>query len=177
MPQRFKVYDGAYPHFITITVTDWLPIFNRDDYFRIIADSLTYCSQSKGLIVHGYVLMPNHFHLTASQDEGRISDVIRDMKGYTSRLLAPKLQADGRILWLDAFREADPRRAIIKVWQDEFHPEQVHTQPFFRQKLEYMHNNPVRAGFVEDPCAWKYSSAGYYYLQQTSPIPVQPIEW
>ena len=177
MPQRFKVHDGAYPHFITCTVIHWIPVFCRDDYFAILADSLIYCATHKGLQIHGFVLMPNHWHALCSQIEGRLTDVMRDLKTYTSKGLAKKLEEDGRSIWLTAMRRAAGETAGVKVWDDHFHPEQVHTEPFFRQKLEYMHNNPLRAGFVADPCSWKYSSAGFYYQQQESVVPITAIEW
>lgn len=161
MPQRFRVYEGAYPHFITSSVIYWTPIFTRDDYFRVLVDSLSYCVSEKGLLVHGYVIMPNHFHMMCSQSERELSAVICDIKSFTSRQIADKLEQDGRSSWLKAMSSSRlHRRAQVKVWQDEFHPEEVRTKRFFNQKLEYMHNNPVRAGFVDDPAEWKYSRQG-----------------
>ena len=177
MPLRFKVHENAFPHFITTATVHWIPVFVRDDYFRVLADSLTYCAEHKGLAIHGYVLMPHHFHAICSQKEGKIVEVVRDLKGFTSRRLAPMLESDGKRSWIQAMRNAGATRAEIKIWQDHFHPEQVYSQEFFEQKLRYMHDNPVRAGFVVDPCAWKYSSAGLYYLNEASQIPITPIEW
>ena len=177
LPKHFRVHEGCYPHFITNVVPHWIPIFSGEDYFRILVDTLTFCAANKGLLIHGYVLMPNHYHLLCSQEDAKLSEVIRDMKGYTSRLIAPKLREDGRLDWLRALtrRLADGER--ISVWQEEFHPEQVYSQPFFEQKLNYIHDNPVRAGFVEKVEDWKYSSAGFYYSDKPSPIPMTPIQW
>lgn len=177
MPQRFKVYDSAYPHFITSTIIHWIPVFRRDDYFRVLVDSLKYCCERKGLRVHGYVIMADHFHAVCSVEDGRLQDVIRDLKKHTSKQFAGMLQADGRSAWLVAMRRAAGEFGGIRVWDEAYHPEQVHTKAFFEQKLRYMHENPVRAGFVVDPCAWKYSSAGWYYLESESVVPVTPIEW
>ena len=178
MPQRFRVYDGSYPHFITSSIVYWIPVFSRDDYFQILADSLAYCVEHKGLAVHGYVIMPNHFHLICSQADGAISAVIRDMKSFTSRSIAAKLFQDGRKTWLAAMSSPRiARSAEAKVWKDEFHPEEVRTERFFLQKLEYMHNNPVRAGYVDDPSEWKYSSAGFYYKQKEPIVQVAPLMW
>jgi putative transposase len=58
-----------------------------------------------------------------------------------------------------------------------FHPEEVRTQTFFEQKLNYIHQNPIRAGFVEEAVHWKYSSAGFYYADKQSPVPVTPVQW
>ena len=64
-----------------------------------------------------------------------------------------------------------------KLRDDEFHPEQVHSEPFFQQKCAYIHDNPVRAGYVENPCDWKYSSAGLYYEDREPVVPVETIAW
>ncbi len=175
MPNRFKVHDGLYPHFVTSTVLHWIPVFCRADYFMILADSLVYCAEHKGLMIHAYVLMPNHFHMICSQPEGLISDVMRDLKRHTSTTLLRKLDADGRHLWLRAFARNDASHP--KVWQDAFHPEQVHSHPFFEQKANYIHANPVRAGYVEEAEHWKHSSAGVYQGDGRSVIPITFIEW
>ena len=177
LPQHFRVYDGAYPHFVTSTVVHWIPVFCRDDYFRVLVDSLRYCVEHKGLLVHGYVVMPNHFHAVLSQTEGRVSDVMRDMKKHTAKAIAAKLETDGRLTWLNAMRRAAGREGGVRVWDEAFHPEQVHSEPFFRGKLEYMHKNPVRAGYVVDPCEWRYSSAAAYYRDEEPIVPITGIEW
>ena len=177
MPTRFKVYEEGYPHFITSSILYWIPIFRRDDYFRILTDSLTYCSQNKGLQIHAYVIMPDHFHAICSCPSGRFSDVLRDMKKHTSKQLGAKLLEDGRQLWLKPMQKAADIPGGVKVWEDEFHPEQIYSETFFMQKLDYVHQNPIKAGFVTDPCHWKYSSAGFYYLQTESTVPIVPIEW
>lgn len=58
-----------------------------------------------------------------------------------------------------------------------FHPEHAHSEAVFRQKLDRMHNNPVRAGYVTDPSAWVYSSAAAYLRSEESAVPIAGIEW
>ena len=175
MPNHFKVYDGAYPHFITSTIMYWIPVFCRDDYSRVLVNSLNFCIEHKGLQVHGYVIMPHHFHGVCSQIDGNLSGAIRDFKRHTSSLILRKLKEDSRISWLRAFEKAGGETP--KFWDDSFHPMQIHKQQFFEQKLSYMHNNPLRAGFVENPEDWKYSSAGFYYCQRESIVPITFLEW
>lgn len=177
MPQRFKVYDGSYPHFVTSATLHWLPIFRRDDYFRVLIDNLNYCISHRGLLVHGYVLMPDHFHLICTQVEGKLSQVLGHFKGYTAHLIAPIIRQDGRDTWIRAMERAGTRDNGVKLWQDEFHPEQVHSRPSFEQKLRYIHENPLRAGFVSDPCHWKYSSADFYYQNVESIVPIALLDW
>ena len=175
MPQAFKVYDGHYPHFVTCAIVHWIPVFRREDYFAVLADSFRYCIEHRGLLLHGYVIMPDLFHAICSQTEGRLSLAIGQIKGYTSHQIAEMVRVDGRADWVRAMHPN--ASATANVWQDGFHPEEVHSRLFFEQKLRYIHENPVRAGFVEDPCAWKYSSAGIYYKDEASIIPVAGIEW
>ena len=177
MPQHFKIYEGVYPHLVTSTVVYWIPVFCRDDYFRLLTDSLCHCIERKGLMVHAYVIMPNHFHAVLSQTDGRLSDVIRDLKKHTSKALAAKLELDGRMTWLAAMRRAAGHEGGVRVWDEAFHPEQVHTEAFCQQKLDYMHNNPVRAGYISDPSEWKYSSAAACFRGEGSAVPITPIEW
>ena len=177
LAQRFKVYENAYPHFVTCTVVHWIPVFCRDDYFKVLTDSLVYCIEHKGLLIHGYVIMPNHFHAICSKNDGCLSDTIRDVKRYTAISLSQKLKSDGRHIWLIAMRRAGGITAQTKVWDDGFHPEQIQTEAFFIQKLDYIHKNPIRAGYVEDPCDWKYSSAAFYYDGRESVLPLTPIDW
>ena len=104
-----------------------------------------------------------------------MSPVIGDMKKFTSKRVAAKLEEDGRLTWLSAMKRAAGGDGV-KVWDEGFHPEQIETEPFLRQKIEYMHNNPVKAGYVVDPSDWKYSSAGYYYRDEDSIVPITRID-
>mgnify|MGYP001198119836 CR=1 FL=1 len=149
----------------------------RLHYFQILTASLEFCAEQKGLQVYAYVIMPNHFHLICSQVNGKLSAVIGDMKQYTSGEIARKLEEDGRLTWLSAMRGAAGKSGAVKVWDEGCHPEQVHSRPFFNQKADYIHNNPVRAGFVADPCAWKYSSAAAYYGYGQSVVPLAGMEF
>ncbi len=175
MPHHFKVHDGAYPHFITNSVVYGIPAFCREQHFRLLTDSLRYCVANKGLLVHAFVLMPNHFHAVCSQTDGKISDVLRDLKRHTASQMLSMLKEGGYEMWIRALTNAGGGKG--KLWDDAFHPMEVHSKEFFEQKLAYIHNNPVKAGFVELPQHWKYSSAGLYYDEAESPVPVAPLEW
>ena len=77
---------------------------------------------------------------------------------------------------LSFFREAaesDGRGNEYKVWQDGYHPIVLETEKFFCQKLDYMHKNPVRKGYVEWPEHWLYSSARNYVIGDHSVMRVE----
>ena len=157
-------------YFVTTTIVDWVDIFTRPKYKHIVIDSLAYCQQRKGLHIYAWVLMSNHLHMIISVDgQQTVGDVMRDFKKYTSRQVLEELQSDlqeSRRKWmLDRFSFAavnDTKATNYKLWQDGYHPELLYTEEFYRQKLAYIHNNPVVQEIVANPEDYLYSSARDY---------------
>ena len=80
-------------YFTTDTVIDWIDIFTRPCYKRIIIESLSYCQKEKGLIIYAWVLMSNHIHMiVGASGENPISSIIRDFKKFTSKAILKELQ-------------------------------------------------------------------------------------
>lgn len=179
---RFKVDPSSgCPYFVTCTVMGWVSVLNAAPYFQIIVDSLNYCRQHKGILLNGYVIMPNPLHLILTALLGvDLTSVMRDFKRHTSKAITTQLRSDGYASFLRFFERAGDfagGRADFKVWQDEFRPEELRTQKWLKQKLAYLHNNPVRKGFVDSPEQWRYSSARNYLLDDHSVIAVDFPEW
>lgn len=174
---QWKIVSDVNLYFTTSTIVDWEYVFTSDEYFQIVIDSLKYCIAKKGLNLHGYVIMPNHAHFIVSGDEGKkLSNIMRDFGTHTSREITTLLKMNGRVRLLNVFRDAarfDHLGNEFKVWQEGFHPIAIESEEFFRQKLNYLHDNPVRKGFVELPEHWKYSSARNYILDDQSVIEVE----
>ena len=114
--------------------------------------------------------MTNHMHLIVSRknDGEQLSDIIRDFKKFTSAKLlkAMKEQPESRREWLlRAFRKAgekNPDNSRYQVWIQDNHPLELITEKFVRQKLDYIHLNPVRTGIVFQPVDYVYSSSTAY---------------
>jgi REP element-mobilizing transposase RayT len=176
---RWKVIPEVKYHFVTTTVVEWQYIFTTIPCFEIMIESLKYCIKNKGLHLHGYVIMPNHAHYILSTDDRKnLSDVMRDFGTYTSRHLSDLLEQEGRFDVLESFQtaaKADGRGNEYKVWQDDFHPIALESEHFFVQKLNYLHDNPVRKGYVDQPEQWRYSSARNYVLDDDSVIVVEKL--
>jgi hypothetical protein len=49
-----------------------------------------------------------------------------------------------------------------QVWQEGSHPQEIKDGDMMRQKIEYIHNNPLEHGYVDDPLHWRHSSARNY---------------
>jgi putative transposase len=155
-------------HFVTFTVVNWIDLFTRQYYRDIIIENLKYCREHKGLNVHAFVIMSNHVHLILSSETGKLSDTIRDFKSYTSKLIVNGINEinESRSDWmLNHFRYKgflNSRNDIFQIWTNDNHPEELFSIDFIKTKVIYIHENPVRAGLVELPHEYLYSSAKNY---------------
>ncbi len=160
---RYKIYDNAYPYFVTCTVVEWFPIFTRQESVQIILDSWTFLRQEGRLKLFAYVVLENHVHFIAASDN--LSQEIGDFKSYTARRLIDLLIVLGAktILQQLAFRKLKYKKdREYQFWQEGSHPQQIPSDEIMRQKIEYIHFNPVKRGYVDDPVHWRYSSARNY---------------
>ncbi|MBP6313048.1 MAG: transposase [Flavobacteriales bacterium] len=167
MPTGYRIGDQQAIHFLTFTIVDWIDVFTRQVYRDMVLDSFRYCQANKGLHVHAWVIMSNHVHAILSTPEGKLSDVVRDLKGHTSKAIFKAVQdeTESRRLWMTARFTVNAmttaRNENFKLWQHGNHPLQMQSHTI-RQKADYIHNNPVRAGWVDQPRDYVYSSARNY---------------
>ncbi len=165
--------------FCTDTIVGWQYVFTAPAYFECIIDSLKYCQKKKGLRLHAFVIMPNHLHTIVSAVDGNLSDITRDFKRFTSENITKMLRTAGNGRLLSFFAEAarfDKKGNESKIWQAGSHPEAIETGRFFDQKLRYIHENPVRKGFVKNAEDWLYSSARNYCLHDDSVIKIDYLD-
>lgn len=168
MPTGYQIgeQDGLY--YLTLQVVEWVDIFTRPSYRDIIIDSLRYCQQQKGLTIFGYVVMSNHVHLIVQSQTSSLSATIRDFKSYTSKQLLELIDtpSESRREWmLRIFSHAaaqHKRNSNFQIWTHENHAIQCFSPNFTFEKLDYLHQNPVRAGMVHNPEDYPYSSAPCY---------------
>jgi REP element-mobilizing transposase RayT len=156
----------GYAYFITMTVIDWIDIFTKPVYKHIITESLKYCQRNKGLEIMAWVIMSNHIHMIARAKDGYLlSDILRDFKKFTSKKIAEELLSgnDSRKEWIInrmEFRgKVNPKIRDFKFWMEGNEAKEIHTKAFLEQKMEYIHNNPIRAEIVFEPHQYLYSSA------------------
>jgi len=160
--------------FVTSTVVDWVDVFTRPLYKNIVVDSLRYCQQNKELEIYAWVLMTNHLHMiVGTSGVMSLGEVMRDFKKFTAKSVVRAIQEnpeESRRQWLldrFRFRAANDRKvAGYKFWQEDNYVESVVSLPFFVQKLNYIHLNPVRQEFVDRPEDYPYSSARNYAGRQ-----------
>jgi len=165
MSTGYQIVEQDALHYVTFQIAKWIDLFSRKVYRDIVIDSLRYCQQNKGLEVYAFVVMSNHVHALIRSDIGKLSDTIRDFKSYTSKqiLLAIDFEQESRRDWmLNLFEfsaKQHKRNEKYQVWTHENHAELIYSDKFIMQKINYIHENPVRAGIVEKPEDYLYSSA------------------
>ena len=165
---HYRINEGK-AHFVTLTVVDWVDVFTRKNHKMAIVESLKYCQQHKGLEIFAWCLMTNHLHMIIrAKDDYKLSDILRDFKKYTSKEILRLIQEEpeSRKKWLlDRFEFAgrfNHKIKNFKFWQDGNHPVELYSAEFTKQKLQYIHNNPVEEMFVENSHEYLFSSARNY---------------
>ena len=164
---RYGFGDPGNAHFLTCTVVNWLPIFTRPVAVEVLLDSMRYLQTNRGLRLYGYVILENHMHWIAASE-----NLPRDVKHFKSctakelvRLLK-EYRAYTLLKQLAFFKKRAKVDREYQVWQEGAHPEEIQSWDMLRQKLTYIHENPVKRGYVSVPSHWRYSSAGDYEGQE-----------
>ncbi len=160
---RYRIFEQEYPYFLTSTVVSWLPVFAHAPFVDIVLESWRFLQRERGVRIYGYVILENHLHWIASADD--LDEQVGRFKSYTARRIIDELQQRGFSALLEELRYFKLRHKIdqtYQLWQEGNHPQQIQGDEMMRQKLDYVHANPVRRGYVDDPVHWRYSSARNY---------------
>ena len=169
---RYKIFDDQYPYFVTGTIIQWLPLFSNSEVVQLVLDSMAFMQTHLRLVLYAYVIMENHLHLVASSDN--LSKELGDFKSFTARQIIDYYTRNNAKPILEALsngKQSYKKDREYQFWQEGSHPQQIQTREMMTQKIEYIHHNPVRRGYVSDPCHWRYSSARNY-ATGTGLIPV-----
>lgn len=164
---RFHLEGHIY--YITTVIYNRLPIFTRSSFIIPLLDSLNFYRYQQEFKLLGYVIMPDHIHLIIwPYGTSTVSDIIRDYKTFTSKRIIRQAKVENIATWVAAFEQAgrETRRSDNKVWQDSYWDKNVYTERFLRQKLNYIHRNPLRSGLVEQPADYPFSSFQNYEFGQ-----------
>ena len=114
--------------------------------------------------------MTSHIHMIIGTENGNLSDIVRDLKSFTSRQIRKNLEASTSesrrewMLWMfGRAGKKNERNIDYQFWMQHNHPIELSTREMTLQRLNYIHKNPVEIGFVEKEEEWLHSSCGDYY--------------
>lgn len=165
MGRKYAIRDQSKFYFGTFTVINWIDVFIRNEYKDLFLDSVKYCQKEKGLEVGAWCIMTSHIHMIiGTNGENKLENIIRDLKAYTSRHIRKMLEnhnSESRKEWMLWFmKRAGLRKSNNKdfqFWIQNYHPIELNDNRMVDSRLDYIHNNPVEAGFVDAPEHWVYS--------------------
>ena len=168
MSTGYQIKEQDKLYYLTFQVVYWIDIFTRKRYRDILIDSLKYSQENKGLEIFAYVIMSNHVHLIARSNTENLSQTIGDIKKFTSKKIVSsvKEEVESRREWLlfmfERAAKKHKRNKKYQLWTDENHAIHLYSDEFIKERLLYIHNNPVTNGIVENPEDFIYSSARNY---------------
>ena len=178
----YKIINKEAIHFVTFAVAEWVDVFTRREYKDILIDSLKYCQKEKGLVLYAWCIMSNHVHLAAAAKCNDLSDILRDLKKFTAKQIIKAIEeskTESRKEWMLAvFKKAgaqNSRNTENQFWRQDNQPKEMYSSNFIKQKLDYIHNNPVEEGVVDKAEEYIYSSARDYYHGKNTGL--LEIEW
>jgi REP element-mobilizing transposase RayT len=144
-----------------------LPLFTRPETVNILLDAWRFLQRDAGFRLYGYVILENHLHLIAASEN--LSNDMQRFKSYTAKQIIAHLEQrhSAKLLELLAFfKRAHKQETTYQVWEEGNHPQIIESEAVMRQKLDYIHQNPVKRGYVDQPEHWRYSSARNYAGQE-----------
>ncbi len=147
--------------FITQVIQDREPIFRNPNYANLLREILHNVKEIYPFLMLGYVFLYDHFHfIIQPTGESNFSDIMQSLKTNFTREYK-------KILGLSPSQS-------MKFWQKRFWDHVIRDDRDFENHLHYMHFNPVKHGYVQDPRAWENSS---YIEWEKRGLYSAPFEW
>ena len=170
MSRNYKFHNPEGIYFVSFAVVEWLDIFAENEYKDIVVDSLEFCQREKGMEIIAWCIMTNHIHLIFRSVGGQHpSLLLGDFKRFTSKTIVKAIHNSSdesrKKYYLDSFRKAASRSSNVnnyQFWQHDNKPIELWSNSVINEKINYIHLNPVQAGFVYKPEDYLYSSAKNY---------------
>lgn len=168
MSDTYKTYEGKV-YYVTLTVVGWIDVFTRKEYVYELIKNLQFCQENKGLEIYAYVIMFNHVHLICKSETKPLNYILRDFKSFTAKKIFKMIEEnpqESRKEWLiymfKFFGKGNSQNKEIQFWQHGNHAIELGNHEIIKQKINYLNNNPVKAGYVAEPHHYLYSSANEF---------------
>jgi putative transposase len=148
-------------HFITFSCFQRRPLLGSVHARNLFLKTLGEVRAKHEFLLLGYVIMPEHVHLLLSEPKHLTpSRVLQILKQRVSRKMRGKHRNGSRQQLTLRFPE--DQGELPRFWQRRFYDFNVYTKVKFREKLDYMHANPVKRRLVGHPKDWPWSSFSFY---------------
>jgi len=180
---RLKHYYGLnHLHYLTTSTYRRARLFDSERFRNQWVATLGELRRELGFKIVGYVLMPEHFHaLLWPSTEANPSQIMQKLEDRTALFILRNLRENLGFPWCQKMlaRVTLPptvhHHAHFRVWQRKFYDMNIWTAKKREEKLNYMHNNPVKRGWVRQPGDWPWSSWRFYFLNDISLMPMDRV--
>lgn len=170
MSRNYKFHHPEGLYFISFAVIGWLDVFTRNEYKDLFLESVRFCQKEKGLEIHAWCLMTSHVHLVFRSIKGQKPELlIGDLKRFTSKAIVKAIQENPRESRKEFLLEIFKKEALkssnvsnYQFWRHDNNPIELWSTHVIKQKIDYVHQNPVEAGLVYKAEDYVYSSARDY---------------
>jgi len=178
---KMKLFKSNEPntfHYVTLVTYNRVPVFRGERACEIFVSTLDEVRRRYPYKLIGYVIMPDHVHAVINRSTDSISDWLRHVRGNSAREIVAWLRDERHLISLKKLELTVPqkRRHTHAVWQKDPSVIDLWSPKFVRQKLNYLHLNPVRAGLCAHPAEWKWSSYRAYLPHKTGEVPIE-VDW
>ena len=159
MAHRFLISQDSPALYITIVSKDRLPVFRTDEMKQVLCSAIDEARKSAAILLFAYVVMWDHIHALTNRPS-TTSEVLRVLKGITARRVIDYLKTNGYSRSLAKLQHQERERNYkYSLWQTEKNVLPVFSEGMFMQKVNYIHQNPIRAGLSETAGDYRWSSA------------------
>ncbi len=173
-------HDFTHLYFITASVIEWKHLFIIDEYAKIVLNSLEWMQKEKRILLFAFVIMPSHLHAILKPVSHPIGEIVQQFGSFTAHEILKTLQEQNQKDVLEVFQKKKrDQRHEHSIWQD-IQAKNIYSTNFLRQKMEYIHQNPVAKDWklTKDRADYVYSSARYYDYGMKPIIEITDInEW
>ena len=168
-------------YYLTSVTNNRLPVFRTDKLKEITANALNEAIKSADILIFAYVIMPDHYHIITDSNRNP-SEVLRYLNGITARRIINYLKENNLTSSLDKLKQETKKREYkYSLWEHHPNAFSLNTEATLMQKVNYIHQNPVRGGLAETAEDYLYSSTRIWRGRSLENEPLEvdadKIEW
>ena len=153
-PKREVATNNGQTYFVTSNTVQWRPLFRNVRWAEMFVETI-YSYRPEQYLLHGFVVMPDHFHLLITPQES-LERAVQCIKGGFSFRAKRELDWNG------------------EVWITGFSDHRIRDEEDFRIHQRYIEKNPVEARLVERAADYAYCSANGRFELDTFPQGLKP---
>jgi REP element-mobilizing transposase RayT len=185
MSRWHNIYLDNVAYFFTSTIVENIPVLHPNWAKKLIIDVLNFYREKCLTRINAYAIMPEHIHLIIKSESKEntkrfIQHTLRKISQmiilHTKSLLADDLQKEAALEILNVFRDHARGKATHRVWKERAKGIPIYSDKVMKQKLDYIHQNPVKRGLVQNPEDYLYSSFRNYYFNDHKIIKIDFVD-